>query len=221
MEEKDLIFKLKGLNQLRPEKRWVKATKREILGPQFPIFQPILIGFLLVLVAVFVFAQKSLPGEKLYAIKRLTEKGQIFFVSENEKPKMDLELANKRFEELREIAQSNDIKKLAPAMREVKEVSIQAAKSLQKVKKPDQEIVDKTKEIEKNKVLAQKILETEIETPELNDAYKILTENQIKEMEKSSLTEKQTEILNQAKEFFENGDFVSAFLKVIEASSNP
>ena len=221
MEEKDLIFKLKGLNKIAPEKKWVKTTKREILGPTFPIFQPILVGSLLLLVAVFVFAQKSLPGEKLYAIKRLTEKGQTFFVSKEEKPKLDLELANKRLEELREIAQSNDIKKLAPAMKEVKEVSAQAAKSLKQVKKPDQEIVAKTKEIEKNKVLAQKILETEIETPELNDAYKILAENQIKEIEKSSLTESQAEILNQAKEFFENGDFVSAFLKVIEASSNP
>ena len=218
MEEKDLIFKLKGLNKIAPEKKWVKTTKREILGPTFPIFQPILVGSLLLLVAVFVFAQKSLPGEKLYAIKRLTEKGQTFFVSKEEKPKLDLELANKRLEELREIAEKNDVKKLAPAMKEVKEVSAQAAKSLKQVKKPDQEIVEKTKEFEENRVLTQKILETEISTPEMNDAYKTLAENLIKEIEGSSLTENQAEILKEAKELFENGDYASALIKAFEVS---
>jgi hypothetical protein len=65
--------------------------------------------------------------------------------------------------------------------------------------------------------LAQKTLGTEIETP-LDETYKVLAENLIKEAENSSLTETQKEILNQAKEFFKKGDFASAFLKVIEIS---
>jgi predicted transcriptional regulator len=215
--EKDLIFKLKGLSRIKPEKRWVKRTKREILGPQFPIFQPILIGSLLLLIGVFVFAQKSLPGEKLYAIKKITERAKTFFVSSQEKPKVDLEIAAKRMEELRQIAEKNDVKKLPVAIKEVKEVSAVAAKSLKQVKKPDKEIVQKTKEILENKTLAQKTLGTEIETP-LDETYKVLAENLIKEVENSSLTENQKEVLKKAKEFFEKGDFASAFLKVVEIS---
>ncbi len=215
--EEDLIFKLKKLSRIKPEKRWVKRTKREILGPQFPIFQPILIGALLLLIGIFVSAQKSLPGEKLYVIKRITERARMLFVSPAEKPKVDLELTSKRLEELREIAEKNDVRKLSRAIKELNEVSSEAAKSLKQVKKPDQKIVEKTKEIAQNKVLAQKTLETKIQTP-LDEAYKDLAERLIKEAENSSLTENQKEILNEAKEFFEKGDFLSAFLKAFEIS---
>jgi uncharacterized protein YdaU (DUF1376 family) len=218
MEEKELIEKIRELSQIKPRKNWVLKTKREILGPSFPILKPILIGLFLILISIFFFAQKSLPGEKLYAIKRLTEKSQVLFVSKNEKPKLELELANKRLEELIQIAKKDDVRKLAPAMKEVKESTAEAAKSLKKIEKVDLEIVEKTKELEENKKMTQKILGTEIETKELELAYKILAEREIRDLEKRSLTEKQKEILEKAKEFFEKGDFLSALTKVIEAS---
>lgn len=210
--EEDLIFKLRELSRIKPEKKWVKATKREILGPQFPIFQPILIGSLLLLVALFVSAQKSLPGEKLYAIKRITERAQTIFVAPEEKPKLDLELTVKRLEELREIAEKNDVKKLVPAIKEVKEVSAKAAESLKQVNKSDRKIVEKAKEFVQIKTWTQKTLETEIETPLDPIAVEIL----ISEIEKSSLTEEQEAILKEAKELLEKGDVDSASLKIIE-----
>lgn len=218
MEEKELILKIKKLSQIRPEKDWVLKTKREILGPSYSILKPILIGLFLIFVAIFISAQRALPGEKLYTLKRLAERGQTLFVSEGEKPKIDLELANKRLQELIQIAKKDDVKKLAPAMKEVKESAEKAAKSLKRIEKVDSEIVKKTKKLEENRKMTQKILGTEIEAKELELAYKILAEREIKDFEKRSLTEKQKEILEKAKEFFEKGDFVSALTNIIEAS---
>lgn len=222
MEEKELIAKIQGLRQIKPAKDWIFQTKREIFGPQisrFPkIIKPALIGLFLILIFVFISAQRALPGEKLYLLKRLTERGQTLFVPEKEKPKFNLELANKRLQELIEIAKKDDVKKLAPAIKEVRQSAKEVAESLKRVEKVDLEIVEKTKKLEENKEITEKILGTKIETKELESVYKILVEREIKDLEKRSLTERQREILEKAKEFFEKGDFVSALTKVIEVS---
>jgi hypothetical protein len=222
MEEKELISQIRELRRIKPEKKWVFLTKEKILGKGaieiFPFFKPVYAGLFLflILIGLFGVSQKSLPGEPLFYIKKVSEKIQTEFVSKEEKPKVDLELTNKRLEELKEIAAKNDTRKLASAIKEVKEVSAQASKSLKEVKKPE-EIVETTKKIVQIKTYAQK-LGVEVPLDDLSIAYKDLAEYQIKEMENSSLTEAQQEILKEAKEFFEKGDYPSAFLKAIEAS---
>ena len=226
MEEKEIIAKLKALRQIKPDKRWVFLTKEKILGKEsieiFPLFKPVYAGFFLlfflILGTVFTLSQKALPGDRLYGIKKISEEAKTFFVSKEEKPKVDLELTAKRLEELCQIAQNNDIRKLPPAIKEVKETSERAAKSLKGVAKLDQEIIEKTKEIVKNKTLAQKTLGTEIETSLDKEPYKSWAEDLLKKLQESSLTENQKEMLQEAQELFEKGDFVSAFLKAIEIS---
>ncbi len=226
MEEKEVIAKLKALRQIKPDKRWVLLTKEKILGKEkiwfFPLIKPVyLVPFLALLLGlggIFHLSQKALPGERLYAIKKITQELKTIFVSKEEKPKVELELTAKRLEELCQIAQNNDIRKLPPAIKEVKETSERAAKSLKGVAKLDQEIIEKTKEIVKNKTLAQKTLGTEIETSLDKEPYKSWAEDLLKKLRESSLTENQTEMLREAQELFEKGDFVSAFLKAIEIS---
>lgn len=222
MEEREIIEKIRKLREIKPEKKWVFLTKKRILGEEaieiFPIFRPIYASLFLffLLIGLFSLSQRSLPGEPLYYIKKVREKIETAFVKEEEKPKVNLELANKRLEELKEVAEKSDAKKLVSAIKEVKESSSQAAKTLKEAKLT-KEIVETTKKIAQNKVYAQK-LGVEVPLDDLSQAYKELAESQIKELEKSSLTEVQKEYLKQAKEFFEKGDFVSAFLKAVEAS---
>jgi len=52
----------------------------------------------------------------------------------------------------------------------------------------------------------------------LEDVYKGIAEQQIKDLENSSLTENQEKLLNEAKEYFEAGDYSNALIKTIEAS---
>jgi hypothetical protein len=237
MTEKELIGKIEILSQIRPRKSWVILTKKRILGEEktasglisdsFRVFQGLFFQYrlalaslilILILGGTFAFAQKSLPGEPLFVIKKLTEKSRAVFVSEDEKPKIQLELANKRLEELSQIAQKNDVRKLAPAIDEFQANLSEVAKNLAKTKKVDKEIIAKTKELEKNKEKIEKTLGSQIGTEELENVYKDLAEREIKNLENSSLTENQEKILTEAKEYFDAGDYSNALIKVIEAS---
>jgi len=154
MDEKTLIGKIEILGQIKPRKSWVILTKKRILGEErtlpglfldgFRVFQGLFFQYrlalaslilILVLGGTFAFAQKSLPGEPLFVIKKITEKSRAVFVAENEKPKVQLELANKRLEDLAKIAQTNDVRKLAPAIDEFQANVSEAAKNLENLRK--------------------------------------------------------------------------------------
>lgn len=235
--EKTLIGKIEILRQIRPRKNWVVLTKKRILGEEITlpglfsdslrVFQGLflqyrfaLAGLMLVLIlgGTFAFAQKSLPGETLFLVKKISEKTRAVFVSEREKPGAQLELANKRLEDLAKIAEKNDVRKLAPAIDEFQAHVSEAAKNLAKAKTVSKDIIVQTQQLEKNKEKIEKTLATQIGTEELENVYKGFAEREIKNLENSSLTESQTKILNEAKEYFEAGDYSNALIKTIEAS---
>jgi len=237
MNEKTLIGKIEILGQIKPRKSWVILTKKRILGEErtlpglfldgFRVFQSLFFQYrlalaslilILVLGGTFAFAQKSLPGEPLFVIKKITEKSRAVFVAENEKPKVQLELANKRLEDLAKIAQTNDVRKLAPAIDEFQANVSEAAKNLAKAKTVGKDIIVQTQELKKNTEKVEKTLATQIGTEELENVYKGIAEQQIKDLENSSLTENQEKLLNEAKEYFETGDYSNALIKTIEAS---
>jgi hypothetical protein len=212
--EKEVIEKIRLLKQIKPEKKWVFLTKERILGKEpifFPFLKPAFVGLLFILI-LFGLSFTSLPGEPFYFIKKLVERGQTVFVPEEERPKLELELANKRLEELSKIAEKNDVKKLAPAINEAKESVAQATKNLVKSKKVDKEIVQKTLELEKKKQEVEKVLGTKILDEETENSTKIFIRDQIEYFESRTLTDEQKQILEKAKVYFENGDFA----KVLE-----
>ena len=214
MTEKEVIEKIRLLRQIKPEKKWVFLTKEKILGKEplfFPFLKPAFAGLLFILI-LFGLSFTSLPGEPFYLIKKLVERGQTVFVPEEEKPKLELELANKRLEELSKIAEKNDVKKLAPAINEAKESVAQATKNLVKSKKVDKEIVQKTLQLEKKKQEVEKVLGTKITEEETENPTKLLAKYLIEDLENRTLTEEQKQILEKAKEYFEKEDFA----KVLE-----
>ena len=224
--EADLVKKIQELKKIRPRKDWVVLTKSQILGEEpkilfFPFFKPALatITALGILFGIFSLAQNSLPGDILYPIKKITEKSQAVFVSEEELPKYNLEIANKRLEELNEIAQTNQVKKLAPAISEFQASVSEAAKNLVKLKKVDKKIVEEAVKIGKNTKNTEEILATKIfpeETEEsLNDFYKTYAQMLIKDLEESTLAEEQKLLLEEAKEDFETSNYSQALEKIL------
>jgi len=237
MDEKTLIGKIEILGQIKPRKSWVILTKKRILGEErtlpglfldgFRVFQGLFFQYklalaslivLFVLGGTFAFAQKSLPGEPLFMVKKIAEKSRAVFVSEAEQPKMQLELANRRLEDLAKIAEKNDVRKLAPAIDEFQANVSEAAKNLAKAKTVGKDIIVQTQELKKNTEKVEKTLATQIGTEELENVYKDIAEREIKDLENSSLTESQTKILAEAKEYFQAGDYSNALIKIIEAS---
>lgn len=225
MTEKELIGKIRELRQIKPSQDWVSLTKSQILGKDINqhrvlvnLFRPAYAGLIVVfvLLGLFGFAQKSLPGDLLYPIKKITEKSQAIFVSEEERPKLNLELVNKRLEELSKIAEKNEVKKLAPAISEFQANVSEAAKSLTKTKKLNVEkIVAQTKKLEENKKKVEALGVVIGETEELDNALAQLVESQIKDLEGRTLTERQQSLLVEAKEDFEDGNYNQALEKIL------
>ena len=225
MNETELIQQIKKLKEIKPRKDWVLLTKKEILREEtkfelFPFFRPVYAGLFLFLfvVSVFQLSQRALPGDVLYPLKRISEKAQAIFVSDKELPKYNLELANKRLQELTQIAKKNEVKKLAPAINEFQANVSEAAKNLAKVQNVDKEIVEKAQRLEENKEKVEGVLGTNIgdeEYKEYENSLAKLVENQIKDLEQRTLTDEQKEILAEVKLDFEAGNYTDALVKIL------
>jgi hypothetical protein len=230
MTEAELIKKIKTLREIKPRKDWVLLTKSQILGdvevrPQhflFPFFKPAYAGVFVVLflIGLFEFSQSALPGEPLYFVKRASEKAVASFTPQEQKSRVNLESANKRLEELNQIAQNNEVKKLAPAMNEFQANVSEAAKNLANVKKVDQGLIAQTQKLEENKEKVEKVLATKIETEEYDNALSQLVEREIQDLEERTLNEEQTATLQEAKADFEVGNYSEALIKILSLSQN-
>lgn len=231
--EKELIGKIGELRQIRPRKDWVVLTKSQILGEEpkvlfFPFFKPVLatVTAFGILLGIFSLAQNSLPGDILYPIKKITEKSQAVFVSEEEKPAFQLKLANERLEDLTKIAETNQVKKIAPALEEYQASVSEAAKNLAKitattsdpvvVKKIAEQTQELTQELEEKKEKLEKTYGIAgLEFKEESNPTKVLVEWLIEDLESRTLTENQEELLEGAKEDFEIGDYNQALGKIL------
>ncbi|XOA42587.1 MAG: DUF5667 domain-containing protein [Candidatus Nealsonbacteria bacterium] len=226
MTENQLIKKIKRLKAIKPRRNWVLLNKKQILGEErrieiFPFFRPVYAGLfcLLFLAGLFEFSQNALPGEPLYYLKKITERSQLILSSEEERPGLNLELVNKRLEELNQIAQNNEVRKLAPALKEYQASVFEAVKSLTKITATTSDslvikgIAEKTQKLEENKEILGTLLEID---EKLNPALlEVVAELLIKDMEKTFLTEEDEEILEQAKQDFENGNYSEALERIL------
>jgi len=217
--EKLLISKLQELRSIRPEKDWVSSTKTRVLGEDpgfyfFPYFKPALVGAAFALTLfVFAFAQNSLPGDALYSVKKISERSQALFVSQQAKPQANLQLANKRLEELSRVAEKNQTGKLSQAIDEFQVSVSQVAKNLSESSDPvrNKEIVDRM-------VSEAQTVSAYLGADVGGDALAELKERTnveyvaylISDLETRTLTESQTEILNQMKELAGQGDYLAA-----------
>ena len=225
MTEKELISKLQELRQIKPNQNWTFSLKSRILAQEpayrqgisvnfFPFWRPAFATLvsIFVLVGLFGFSQNSLPGDLLYPVKKIVERGEALFVSEQEKPQASLELAGKRLEELAKIAQTNQARKLPQAITEFQASANQVAKNFSKTEKitANSEAIQRIVELGREKQVVEKTLATQIETEELDNTYKNLAEYFIEDLSTRTLTEGQAEILNQMKELVEQGKYSAA-----------
>lgn len=239
--EKQLIDRIKELGQIEPRKDWVLLTKKRIFKGQEEtshsvegilfnlFFRPklALAGVLsaLVVFVLFSVSQNSLPGDPLYAVKKISEQTEGVFVTNRQSAQVQLEMVNRRLAELAKIAESNQVKKLAPALGEYQASLVKAAKDLAKAAATTSDAVD----IKGLARQAQKLAETRemlektygiagLDLGAENDPTKLVVEWLIKDLEKRTLTDKQQELFSRAKEDFEKGDYGSALIKILQLS---
>ena len=221
MTESDIVKKIRELRKIQPRKDWVSLTKTQILGEEprfsfFPYFKPAFAGLIAVLVilGVFGFAKNSLPGDSLYVVRKVIEKSRAVFVSEKDLPAFQLQLANDRLEELSRAP----VKNLAPTINEFQQNLSSAAKNLAKMQATTstpaviKKIVEETKKLEENKQKIESlgVVIDKKSSAELDTALKSVVENLIGDLEKRTLTEEQTEVLDEIKQLFQEGKYSDA-----------
>ncbi len=245
MEEYRIIQKIKKLRQIEPEKDWVVLTKKQIVGFEdvqtkhsFSFTDQILacltpgvkhkfnyklalatLGVILVSGGAAIgFSQAALPGDLFYPVRKFADKTGYLFVSKNNQPKLGLEIANKRLEELTIIAQNNQARNLAPAINEFRQSMVEAADRLKIVDgspKITREIVKETEKLRENREKVEALGVVVGETKELNQALSQLAEREIKDLESRALTESQEKLLAAAREDFAKGNFSQALEKLL------
>lgn len=225
--EKELISKLQELRQIKPNQDWAFSLKERILAQEprygyrssitfFPFFKPVFATVLsvFVLTGIFGFAQNSVPGDFLYSVKKITEKGQALFVSEEEKLEYNISLANKRLEELTRIAESNRVKNLPSAISETQNSISEVSRSLastsgsEEIGRISSELEEKIQRIESYGVAGLEGVREELKQGEA----KIFVESLISDLETRSLTEAQQEVFSQMKELAEGEQYEEAII---------
>jgi len=225
MNEIKLVKELKKLNQIKPEKQFVLSAKKQILGekPGFGLFislKPVYTGvFCLFLMLAMFQAQNALPGESLFYLKKIAEKGYIMFSSEDKRPGLSLILANKRLADLSFLAEKDQAQRLAPAIDEFKANVNEVARNIEKMTEIDESIIVQIKEIEKTQKEVERVLATKIET-ELDNALAGLVQREIDYLEQRTLNEEDLEILEQVKELFEKQEYSESLIKILELNHN-
>lgn len=247
MTEKQLIEKLNKLSDIKPTQEWVVLTKQNILGNSIKnnfrkvSFKERMVEFvdmigslrlqtklaysfvvlLFALVGVVGVAQKAVPGDMLFSVRRTTERLQTAFMND-ETSKYNFDIANKRLEDLAIIVKDNKTENMVSAMTEFQASIADATKKLiSSVKKNPKSIKDfagQIKKINEDAVLLDKLGGSNIQETSDN-LYKAITEEEIKALENSTLTQEQEEVLVEIKALFEENKFSEAFEKILTISN--
>jgi len=235
MTEKQLIAKIKELRQIKPRKDWALLSKKQLFaegkrGRTTLGFNDLIEGMrlvfqhkyafaslviLAVLIGSFGFAQRSLPGDTLFSLKRISERGQAVFVLGGE-TRRNLESADRRLDDLARIAQTNLVENLAPAIKEYQTKVSEVAKSLAGMEADKvREIVSEVKKLEEKREEVRALGVEIEENEELDNVLSQMVEREVNELEAQTLTEDQEQALAEVKADFEEGDYSQALEKIL------
>jgi len=235
MTEKDLIKNISLLKEIKPSKNWVISVKNEILRRDIkeepktnwvetlrgilrsPNLKPIFVtsGFVFVIFGTFIVLNNS-PENLIYSFRNIFEKGKIAFVSEEQKPVVQLGFAEEKinglstsvkganlYATLKSINQdlntvSGQIKNVTPEQKQVL-----SSKTGQLMRKTQAALV----EMQKNGI------------GEANVALFQIVSQEIKDLETRTLSEEQTQLLDQAKQDFAAENYGQALEKIWQISN--
>lgn len=229
MGEKDIIKNLKRMKKVSPDKSWVLANKREMLGEDssYSVFSATEAFFknlvivhklasvaalaLFLLTGTVIYAQGSLPGDTLYPVRKATENIRFAFRADDQ-PKLSFEVVQRRMEDLDRVVKSNSSRNLAPAINELQASVSEAAKNVKDVKA----VSDNLARIEAGRERME-TLGIEIgENKELNDLLACKNaEEEISFTETRTLTGSQEELLTEAKDLLKQGKCQKALDKIM------
>ncbi|MFH1584787.1 MAG: DUF5667 domain-containing protein [Patescibacteria group bacterium] len=248
MEDQELAQKLSLLKRIKPRQDWVMLTRARIFKEepsQGRLISPLAVlgvlryycgrpAFVMPVLAVLVFggilvqsAQKSMPGDTLYAVRSLMERAQYQMVVKD--PALaNLELASFRLQDLRQIAESNKVENLEPAIREFQESVVAASEDLNKLAEAEPrkalqvQVKEKLVQLGQERTAVEQILGAAIADEESEgvskweEAIRKLVERELADAGQSTLSEDQEVLLGQIEQAAEEQDYEKALQLLLE-----
>ncbi len=206
MNENELFNKIKELKQIKPNQSWVVLTKNQILGGE-PSYR----GRASVALFAFDFLRK--PGFAVVAAVLLLFAGLAGFFYLTERPNEMAEVP----------AETEQAKMIVLALEELQTEVNQATEALKKIKEPQKvlearNVVIPTIEAVRN-VIAEAPAEAQVLAMKINKMESALDEmtaiqakSLIQDLETRTLTDIQNNILEKAKQAYEQGNYTEALI---------
>jgi hypothetical protein len=243
MDEAQIVQKIQELKEIKPRKEWVVSTKSQILGearqpiwrvfipqPEFRLQPALVIPFIILL----------LIGGSLLGLLKNSDH-PVISLNPNfsvQNPEFYLNLAEAKLDEVKKIAQEDQDEKILQTIQETSVIIKKAAESLpvesknaaetEKIVKKVASINKKMREVQET--LGTKVGEEEVKTLTEKTAQLLensienttakLVESLITATERSSLTEAQRELFEEAKIDYQEGRYQEALEKLLELSNN-
>ena len=227
MEDSKLIFKLQQLKQIKPRKEWAVLVKNQIFENNISdvtskatyasllpnIFKAYFGKRLVYSLATLLFIISGVVGFVRYGVLNVkVSQKSIASLSSTESP-----LKNSDVEELKLKSQNlinvtkNKPQDFALAIKEIKTAANNLTEAIEKNPKLAGEVA---MEVKNNGTLLSIVSETELE--QASDAlYKVIDEQMIKDLEKTTLTEDQKITFDEAKNLFEQAKYSDALEKIL------
>jgi hypothetical protein len=250
MEEKEIIAQFKALKQIKPDQGWVGLAKARILGEKAlaekqslaALFNNLLFQYRMALASLaviglaggtFIFAQGALPGDALYSVKLAAEKSLAMLADKDQKPAANLQLAEKRLEELNAVTRQKRAENLPEAIKEFKDAKATAKKEMavlvrenpEKATKIAKEMVASLKSIDTKELQVNAMLGLEADeatsTTELAEGIsddQTIVSVLIANAETTALTDDQKNDLVKIKELYDRGRYEKALETYVRSS---
>lgn len=243
-DEKNLVQKISLLKEIEPRNNWVLFAKTNILGEtkeqkvgqklslikelghfvsyvrylERPAYIFAILAFVVLGGIGYKLSQNSLPGDTLYSVRSVIEKATT-----GSDP---LAVAQRRLEDLRKVVEGNMVKNLPQATKDFNQSMADVSKGLLALveNEPDKalQLSRELVQLQKGKAQIEQILGAAIgveETLEFTNTIKVWVEAEIEDLQESTLTEKQEELLLKAIAAYEAKDYQKALVSIWSISN--
>lgn len=242
MREKDILAKFTVLKQIEPRKDWVVSTKQRIFGDVRVVggfrmgfgnaiadtvsYLPDLLAGMSYLVrkpafALAAFVLLLAGGVALQVTNQKLQNGLSLAEEEFQETLASLELAQAQLQEIRVAVETNDPEQVSLAVKSFETRNAKASQDFVKLvensSKKALQAGMKLVQLQKEKSQLERVLGTTLgqeENVELENATKILIEQELSDLENRTLTEEQQALFAEAKAAYGKEDYTAALEKV-------
>jgi hypothetical protein len=237
LTQKKLISQLQELKQIQPRHEWVVLAKSQIFASpaealakegrkaqavsifdiirSFGFQRKLAYSFAtlaFMAVGLIGFAQYTMPGDLLFPVRKLAEQSEAALIGQTV-VKQNVVTFNNRINDLAKAAKEGKKDNIPSAISEINTNASELAKSLKENPVDDPNTL---KEIAVSlKVLADVPGADLTANPEVKDLYQTVVERQIADLEKTTLTDSQQEMLIEVKDLYSQEKYIDALEEIL------